>query len=1467
MQTLVTPETQRNRDAVASVAGYTYQLYVSIAEWLRLRAGESLLLEVAEDFATFATSALDLTQVKNEPAVKNVSLRSRGATKAIGSLWEYQSSNPTLEVRLTYLTTASPTTERGFSAGRPAIEYWVEAAAGADLSPLRSLLLTLPLPEDALAFLQSANDEDIRNRLLRRITWACRAASLVRTRKEIENRLIEIAVRRNLLAGDGSGALPILVDKVLERIVSGSRILTSVDFENAFEEATSVRVGRHQIRGLIGNHRGKPSSHPELPGWPTSGLVLDPTRDTLPPSLRPRVQLLSRQGELDSLTTLFEQRRQAGTLVLVRGEALSGKSEFLRGFAADLALRPAEKGTLALLHVDLRAAAWPLRAIFLALRSGPQIPMENVDSDDSEGWTSSSREFMTLQLPHALEGRRLVAFFESFQSIAAEPTAVQNMREILETSSFEVAFNVIEARQWTSLSPRLPPVDIHLEPLSIFESIAFLTARGEPLDRADAAIGALAGWADEAFLPGILAAAADGLSVARDADSERLQVAILSTAAEIAWHTVRDISEEGEFAHEELMLALMALAIFDVETITSEVVAAAKLGEIPRERLSSIGWFDTTGQFALKGFGRDALRSAAALVFGRVNRFMDFSPQDLLDAILRLSAQIFADVGVLASPVLDSLVAWLRRHAASERTRWISLEMLLEQEAAGDAVAPMPEKYVETAGPSFLQLARDGDLDAAVTAAVLYSRLRAWSDREESTSRKNFLAAIEAALELVLGKRELSTRQLSAFDAALRLGAERLHASEHVIRIRGETIDALRDEAGRKAASHRRAWTSVWLRVLINQADALVSGGDHDGARGIAQTASEVLHGSSSWLDEQSKLWAQAKLALLHVGLAGNVHEADAYLREAGLAAARMIENAPANVSVLRFYIRIIRQIMRSERTDNDRKLVVDMSRQHLEACLGPEGNWSIAARSIVASLIRDEARRAWSEKYRLTRAIEGLNVLHGGSPTADEEVRRDDRACLVQARLQALVGDHEAAVASCERALVIQTSPAAWHLKLRLLDGWVGHLRFDELQAARPISPALRSAISEVQEWTRNQESDIEGYALVLLWIYQREWQLQGSLERYVTTKLERDGVDFKYLPRDVRVKLLEKEFYLRRNKLEALERRFGPQIPITIAKLQGRGQFVRSAAIVLGSSEMDASDPRDDLKTAFDRWPNNHKLILCSAEYSRYIWDYDRAVAGFRTVARSAPDGELRREAAISLARTLLSMRIDGRDEPGLVADLRASLVTLQDILNTTESIDEVAILRDQIALEVDEYVDWEELNVRYDRIVGRIDGFPTTLIMGVETNSFLEKPSGEDISALLRREAAEPRFLGAAGLLYLRRAQKNASDTTIEYYIKAMAFFRAQALLERSWDLFEHSTTSFYIGWTILSACEQLNTLNPIPELNIDGKRDQISYAEAKFSAAVNRSAGAFRDISRQYQARASRIGQTLREAGVG
>jgi len=315
---LQTPDDQAKRQAVDSIRGYLYQIYQTLNAWITLKEDDILLLEVAEDFAVIAEGALSLTQVKDTAGSGSVTLKTKSVADTIKSLWEFQQANPERKVCITYLTTAKIGKETGltFPDNHTGLAYWrVAAREGADIEPLRQVLLTLDLPSQIIDFIDGATPDELRDVILRQIKWGCDEKNIEGLEKTILERLIYFGNDKGCSPTDSEKARDSLIYAILEKIVQGSnRQLTRGDLLCIFEKATTISIPISQMREFTRILAANQGSSVGM--IPVAGLVQNAAQMSLPP------RVLNRRSLVEELVS---DMGQSGAIWL-HGSSGTGKT-------------------------------------------------------------------------------------------------------------------------------------------------------------------------------------------------------------------------------------------------------------------------------------------------------------------------------------------------------------------------------------------------------------------------------------------------------------------------------------------------------------------------------------------------------------------------------------------------------------------------------------------------------------------------------------------------------------------------------------------------------------------------------------------------------------------------------------------------------------------------------------------------------------------------------------------------------------------------------------------------------------------------------------------------------------------------------------------------------------------------------------------------------------------------------------
>lgn len=1200
----------------------------------------------------------------------------------------------------------------------------------------------------------------------------------------------------------------------------------------------------------------------------SENFVLDPTPETLPCGLRAPRPVLYRDEVVENLKATFGEWRQAGCLITLAGPPDAGKSSIFQQFAATLSDERERDPPIALLYVDLSSSQRPLKAFDLALRPSTNLPTapnlgaivpEDGEGEDEDQPQRQQLEFVRDRVAGRLGGRVLVAFLERYSDVAGDEACMREMQRIMALPTFRRAFNLLESQGeplpgYTSSAAAVVP----LKPFPPPKAADFLIQNGLREDWANDAIDLLTGH-EEVFHPGILLKGAfpylPNLVEMRGGNptADEVAIAIMEHASNIAHRVVATLCAPGDYDPNTAMVSLMALSLFSEATISPELLTNAGLTPFPAQRLTQLGWLEGAGGGKLSGFGRGAFRTAAALTLSGDAA----SGDELRNAIRGLTTELSGQEWARVSPALNGAVAWLRIHARRETELLTELQILLAQVTAADAVSSFTEEQERRIAPEFFRRgAEKHDFDAALAALVLYARGLS-GELQSDTAGANFLNSLQRVMQFIETGLQLNARQLFALDNAIFHGSRLFHLYREALSARKTICDTLLKLEAEALKRGDQPWLSGWMSFLMNAADLGLSCGEQDAAIDFASLTRRI-EANTPWLKNDSwKHWRLARLALLHARLAGTATAEKSALTDAVGHATECFRLTRDDPRCIRFYLRTVRRLVKAEGDDRARKRQVDDAITQLEEVLGPPADWDTSVRSQAAALMREEAGWAWESDYQRNRNQQALQLLRTTRSRGSDELETDPRALLVQARIQAALGERKAALDSCEKALRLEPSPSAWRLKLRLLDAFSNDQGI-ELASVAPISPEFRKAIREFRSTVSEYNLQHPSYGNIELQLTEREYRAEGSLERHVAVQLLRNQqTEYSGLTSDEKLNRLSAVFRRRENQLRGFGKRFGPSPALTLAEFRNARQYVRSSAVLTGGPP-DTHAVLTVLDDGLKRWPGNHMLLFERADYLRYVWDLEEALEGFRKAQITSTDRDLRQRAAICLVRTLHAAIVH-REDAGLFQ--RAEWVneakqTLDRLSENVRYAQEAAVLRDHVALEAGDSVDWSSLEDVYDRIVGTIGGFPTTLLANYD---HISDDAGRpiDVAQALKSSFADPEILGFAGSLYLARAEKNLGNQRQQDFARAVAFFRAEALLERSWTGREYPATSFRIGRAIVLSAEAFRTADPIVTLDTDGKPDQLALAEAKFNSVGSRSTGRFRDMARLWQGRAAQL----------
>jgi hypothetical protein len=251
MQPPAAPKGNEGREAIASLGGYVYQLYQTALASIELGQDSFLFLEVAEDYTEVAREALRGTQIKRTSG--NITINSADVIASIDSFVELTISNPQLEVHLRHITTSQIGRERSASdriGETPTLITWRNLARLGDVTPLRKILLSSELSDPAKNFISSLDDDEFREKFLRKIHFDCGAIEYKFLRRQLESKIIRALRERGGTASQAKECLNALLIFLLQKSIEpvrDDRAVNNADIEGILEDATHLRINRAQF--------------------------------------------------------------------------------------------------------------------------------------------------------------------------------------------------------------------------------------------------------------------------------------------------------------------------------------------------------------------------------------------------------------------------------------------------------------------------------------------------------------------------------------------------------------------------------------------------------------------------------------------------------------------------------------------------------------------------------------------------------------------------------------------------------------------------------------------------------------------------------------------------------------------------------------------------------------------------------------------------------------------------------------------------------------------------------------------------------------------------------------------------------------------------------------------------------------------------------------------------------------------
>ncbi|MBI3042179.1 MAG: DUF4365 domain-containing protein [Betaproteobacteria bacterium] len=1197
-----------------------------------------------------------------------------------------------------------------------------------------------------------------------------------------------------------------------------------------------------------------------------------------------------RQEELGMIAS----RLGRGSVVPIVGVPNSGKKELVRQYLCkDSSLPHLEHilgGPVALLLVDVGTHVGPRLLRALAFGLG----IHKLRDGDAEDLATQERNKALLfghDWPLRAQGQRVVVVIDNCHQCIGDLAERRDLETFLASNPFRSGCAFVVSR-WAEIpsggGDRTREAEIRVGALSLEEATALIDRLGVDSRVGEAAFE-MARDIPETRLPGVIrqgvgtfrASVAEGRC---PETSEGLVYELLRVADGVIDEVLMGLDLKELHAQDGTMTSfstLLAMSVLAGQTVSQWELREAKLPEPPISRLQQIGWIEFDGNaYCLTVSGRRSLRRYLQRLVDRES-LADGALGAVAEAVKRLVDLMVRRTGEdgfdNVAQALEEAIAWERASGLTDtRVDTVLVQSLLPY-VIDDVFFPIRAEEVSLVRDEKRKGERPEELTSAIAELVLAIRFGVNPDE--------FLDRLRAAVHIASLTPQLLAVQLRALDTGAYLGQRRYGRSRDILRIRQILVRRLQMLSVLESEDVAiQRWSASWI---LNTVGLFLGVGDMQSAQPIAIEARGTiarLPKPTSAMAARNRYWLESRLAQIESRLQIDASNRTVKLREALEAAFAGLVYSSTGTWWVRFTLRAAHRLSEELRTDEERDVLVSEIYVRLASILGDRGRWPLAVRVLAGAYARNVAALTADLDRRLEQIQRVLNDLE---PVASEigSLARlgDTRALLVLARSYAMatassemLGDSATALNFRKRALqltkeAIDTVPSAdaWELYLRLTDEEISGLpemdwHTDSLSGRRsPIGKNLRDEIRGAHAWLGEISIWKVEEGRLALWILEREWEAQGSLERWAAVT-QNSNKPWDELEVVARRRLITQKHRERQRKLDAIERKCEPFLDLYITRTRNEAQFQRLLAIY-GNHVLDPSPVLRHFDAAKRLWPENLTLVAEEGRFQRYVWNYPRAIMALRYAVAISPQGRQRREAAIDLVEVLLTgathcQRLQFED--GTASD-RESLaaeaqLVLRELVGFRHVSRDVAMFRDRAALEAGLPLDWAAIDQAFHKVVGDVDAYTTTVVENIGELRARQPELPERLAELVLAEFSRAQVLRGLGSLYLRRAELNESPDAVEDCRKAYAAFLGCRVIEtaRSGGSRESATTSYQRGRAILAAAKAARNLTPF-RAQLEGKQTLVHLAETLFARSVNFSVNLFHVEAKRCQSEAARL----------
>ncbi|MEU4117818.1 hypothetical protein AB0F71_25400 [Kitasatospora sp. NPDC028055] len=602
---------------------------------------------------------------------------------------------------------------------------------------------------------------------------------------------------------------------------------------------------------------------------------------------------------------------------------------------------------------------------------------------------------------------------------------------------------------------------------------------------------------------------------------------------------------------------------------------------------------------------------------------------------------------------------------------------------------------------------------------------------------------------------------LRSADASLALTGKRLRLGARLLDVRLSAVDVLLLGA-RQRGPGQAGRITLAVSWLVNTADALIDADRLGDARELVEKSelvAEELPQDDAPRSVYSRLQLSSRIARVRSRILTDPAQSRRELVDAvrnvvdGLELAHE-QGEPLSLWSMRLFVLAILLLQQSA-TDEELVETRGLVMNTLERCWGDRRSWPASICISAARFLRKVHARCTDPALKQSGAQEAVELLehlpavrHGqalemagdapqppsGPGDRIPSLNDGDAANVLSSLAQAngflaralrdnqrfgAAGARLAKAEECAR-VAVELAPTAFSYSV-----WLRQI-LDIRRAAPRAGTAgeeteknRRVCVRAVRNWLAKRSVHSHAHALLDLTCLDSDWFEEGSLRGAA----QRSGEDFLRLHPVVQRRRIEAVYRERQQKLKAHRHRYGPSVELCSLETRLEREYCRWTSVLdfkvakdekkksIGPGPATRAPQVDNtpLFTIFREaavlWPGDARLIAAEASFRRYIWNYSEAITLYEHLARTAPNGEIRRVARLSAAEAMLA-DVEYAT-PDHRPDWHARLIGARDhldaVLSRNSDVGMAVVLRERVALRLGEPVNWEPIDAAFETVVG--------------------------------------------------------------------------------------------------------------------------------------------------------------------